>query len=502
MNISFNFISNHTISFLTEKTLSSLTALQKRILVIASFIFGCIAAYYALRHCFKRSEIKPIDKSVTAKGKTEEGALEEPSIDLNSIERREWLNDRGSAGNINFSVISVYKGPITHQILEKALRILSQSHPLLRTTIKIEDQIPKFHELKDLNIPLEENTYTGLEQWREIAKRDLRQRFDKDYQPLWRVSFLKGEQEGQILLTFHHAIADGVCGVEIMNHLYKVLSALLLNQKPELQFDSSLPPLENLYRLIKKDPIQTVDPSAKTLETLAVAPKQSFKHTNFVMHVLDESLTKKVVQWGHQQNIKVHSILFAAFLKAFRLVKNPSFDQLEALTVVNYRPFFDPPVSRELTRALFSWASGNFKVKKDTNFLNLAKGIHQDLHGKLKEGEHVANLKTTSKLLETNLTPQEFLQQNKMPPNLLAVTNVGAVNFDGSYPCKELLMKDIFFVANCDPYCDYKDNAVLSILSFQNRIYLALLFVEELFAEEDARAVLRELNQVLDKEIA
>jgi hypothetical protein len=51
MNINLGYFSNHAVSFFKDKILSSLTSQQKKIVLIASIIFGCISAYYIFKRC-------------------------------------------------------------------------------------------------------------------------------------------------------------------------------------------------------------------------------------------------------------------------------------------------------------------------------------------------------------------------------------------------------------------------------------------------------------------
>lgn len=57
MNIHLNCLFNYGLSFFKENILSSLTAQKKKIIMVASAIFGCSVAYYVLKRCFKVNEI-------------------------------------------------------------------------------------------------------------------------------------------------------------------------------------------------------------------------------------------------------------------------------------------------------------------------------------------------------------------------------------------------------------------------------------------------------------
>jgi NRPS condensation-like uncharacterized protein len=58
----------------------------------------------------------------------------------------------------------------------------------------------------------------------------LRQRFCGPSKPLWRITWLRGNDGGELLLTFHHAIADGLSAMALVQRLFTVLATLGLVQ--------------------------------------------------------------------------------------------------------------------------------------------------------------------------------------------------------------------------------------------------------------------------------
>lgn len=458
---------------------------------------------------------------------------------LNVLEQQLWVNSlatKNNGSNKNFTVISSYKGHITTKHIKVSLDNLTKFHPYLKTTIKVIEGTPHFFQLVDFDIPLVKYSLEGKEQWRKVAKKDLREHFTDELKPLWRVSFLKGKQEGQILLTFHHSIADGICAIELMNRIYQGISSILLGQEFSFEFSSNFPPLSDLFRLLNKKTennpelaegisparpelmpgcLEESSPSEKMpgegssqktdtfdqvppANALDIQNKNPRYQTDFVLHILDEYTTNGIIRWGKQNGIRVHSILFAAFLKATTKIKNLEYHKLEALSVVNYRQFFDPPVSKELLRSLYTCVGGAFNVANETDLAELAKAIQADLHMRLQEGEHIRDLKNLSIRAAANLhNPMALLEVDKCPPNMLCITNAGAITFEGTYQYKQLSMTDLFLVAGCDQYYEHEDNATLGVVTFQNRIYLTLFFLEEIFAEQDGKAILLEMEKYL-----
>ncbi len=422
------------------------------------------------------------------------GSLDCELNSLNIIEHREWLNDNADAGNTNMCAISKYKGPITAAILKSSLQILIDIHPMLRVSIKAIEQTPMFFPATPFIIPLKEYAYKDQMQWKEIAKKYMRQKFKNENEPFWKVIFLKGIGEGMIFLIFQHSIADGISVAQLMNQLYQIISAKMLGEQPIINSDLSFPPsLENLFQTVKQDEMELHSPSTTD------QPKGVTNyHTSYEIKAIDRNSTLKIIQFCQKHKIKVHSAIYAAFLKAVKIIKNPDFNEFEALTVVSLRPYFQPPALPDLLRSLFTWVSGKFSVTKEMDIFKLAVEIHHDLHRKLDDGLHILNLKSVAEQLESNPTPQEFLSK-KMPPNLLCLTNLGVLPFDGTYPCQTLQMEELFFLANSNNYFEHEHNACLCASTFRGQLNLSLFFLEELIEESVAQAILQEIAKNLER---
>lgn len=61
MNVNFNSLSSNALSFFKENVLSSLTDQQKKILIVASIAFSCLAACYLVRQWCLISKVEPLD---------------------------------------------------------------------------------------------------------------------------------------------------------------------------------------------------------------------------------------------------------------------------------------------------------------------------------------------------------------------------------------------------------------------------------------------------------
>lgn len=339
-------------------------------------------------------------------------------------------------------------------------------------------------------MPFNEHAYKGPDQWKEVVKKDLAGRFNKEHEPLWRISFLKGENEGQIIITFHHAIADGICAMQMMNHFYQICSQLLNNKEPKkVEYNTSLPKLETLYHLSLQEPVEDAPPPERV---------DKGYHTTFVKDTLDEVISSEVIKWSKAHEVKVHATLFAAYLQAIRRVINPNFKEFTAATAVNFRPFFNPPFSKEVLMLMRTIVAEKFPVSGNEDLSGLAKAINQSVHSQMDAGQHVLNLKELVNRLKRNPSPNELWCRAKLPANTVAVTNLGSLDFSGKYGSK-LSLEELFFVANVEPFIDEPTNFVLGTFTFQGKTSLTLWFLEELVQDSLGQAILSEMKKILSQ---
>jgi NRPS condensation-like uncharacterized protein len=407
---------------------------------------------------------------------------------LNLFEQAECLVDSAAKGNLNFSIVSTYTGKLDSKTVQMGLKHLQQMHPLLRMSPNIAEKITAFIETCP-EVPFKEFHYEGKEQWKFVVKKELAPRFNKIDQPLWRVCLLKGENEGQLIVTFHHAIADGVCAMRMMNHLFQILAQLIKGQMPHIiEFNTPIPDIHSLYSLTSEEPMDDSPIALKEEKGL---------HQDFTTHIVEEEITKKIIEWSKSSKVKVHAILFAAFLMAVRYVLKPDFDKFNAITVVNYRSSFIPAFSNQVLTLMRTLISEEFAVSETSQLKALSQAINKSVHSQLDAGKHVLNLKVLEKRLSRNISPEELLQRCKLPAHAVAQTNLGAMEFSGDYPDSPLRLDELFFFADATPFFEEKTNLVLGTLSFRQKIFLCLWFLEELVGESEAKAILLKMKEIL-----
>lgn len=393
---------------------------------------------------------------------------------LNVIERCESLLNAGSAGNSNFSVVGAYRGRLDGRIVKEGIDSLRQVHSLLRVALTI-DGFVEIHA----PAPLSEMAYLGGDQWRDQVKKELRKKFSNPHLPLWRVVFVRGEEEGQLMIIFHHIIADGVCAMQVMNHFFHFLSG------KEVGFKETTASLDKLFKIPHAEP----DPAGP------IAAREPVNHyTNFLKCVIDRETTAGLLAWTKSKGIKMNATLFAALLLAAKRKIENAPDLFQAITNVNFRPYFSPPVSNEVMQLLVCGLFHNICVHEDSEFLTVAQQIHKNVHDSLSARTHITSLREMANVVHNDLSPNRVWSSSKAASNAMVISNAGDVSFRGTYA--NLSLTELFFVANLDLFFESPKNLCLTATTFDGRIFLTLCFIEDL-KEETASTVLKELESIL-----
>lgn len=182
---------------------------------------------------------------------------------------------------------------------------------------------------------------------------------------------------------------------------------------------------------------------------------------------------------------------------AVRVVLKPDFDTFMAITAVNYRSSFKPAFSKEVLALMRTLINEEFTVPENCDLKELAKAINASVHTQLDSGKHISNLKGVEKHLQRDASPAELLQRCKFPANGVTQTNIGALEFSGDYPDSDLSLNELFFYADVTPFCEAKTNVILGTLTFKNKMFLSLWFLENLVKESEAQEILAKMKEYL-----
>ncbi|HEV2852268.1 MAG TPA: amino acid adenylation domain-containing protein [Thermoanaerobaculia bacterium] len=160
---------------------------------------------------------------------------------LSSAQRRLWFLERllpGTPAN-NIPIVMRLDGPLAPAVLERSLVAVAARHEALRTTIELgPDGEPRQIVAPPVPFPLPLADLSGLPAARRpgerarLAREEARRPFDPEGEELWRRRLLRvGEREHDLLVTFHHVIADGE-SVQVLESELAVLHEAFLHGRP------------------------------------------------------------------------------------------------------------------------------------------------------------------------------------------------------------------------------------------------------------------------------
>ena len=396
---------------------------------------------------------------------------------LNAIERREWAVPQMGRGTTDFVVIARYSGALTFETVKKSFEELARLHQTMRYSIELRDRTPVFVE-KPYAIPL--THIKGEHGWCAVVDEMLEKDFSTGKgELLWKATWAeKDETHGAIYLKFHHVVTDGVGAAEAVNHLFMIING-----------ESPTPP----PKTIDLQPLFDQITGEGTLQPPLEKGDAILRSSQFVDLKLTTDVSEKVLSAAKSNQIRVHALLFSALILAWQKVAPLSFEELYALTVVNCRNYFFPPASKEMLRSLFTFLYLRLNTS-DRQLLELAREIDTKLHARLNAGEHFAPLSDQS---AEQLSPEEFSEKMQLPQNMLCVTNVGRVSFQGIYPNHQI--DDLFFVPAVHPYFNKPYQGTMSVTTLRGQIHLAFSSVRDLTPPQHTTQILSEMNTLLSQ---
>jgi hypothetical protein len=164
---------------------------------------------------------------------------------LGVFERALFISDRHNP----FNVVCFLRleNPPEPGILPQALALLQDRHPLLKARIVNHRGRLWFEALEKPFVPFRLLDREGDGSWEARVESEMNTRLDPASGPLFRVVYYYGGQEGELLLTFHHAILDATSGMALLDELLAACAALQGGRAPDLPALPVPPPVEAAF---------------------------------------------------------------------------------------------------------------------------------------------------------------------------------------------------------------------------------------------------------------
>jgi NRPS condensation-like uncharacterized protein len=232
-------------------------------------------------------------------------------------------------GKSPFNMVIPFKisGAIKESSVDFALSKVQQKHPWLTASITFDkDKRPWFtaYSVSSFKVKVRIINRYSDDDWKRQSETEWAETFDASKSPLFRVTWIKGEEFSEFLFVFHHCLCDGTAGLSILKEF------LLLLDNPETEIGEEVA-IQSINDIIPKKILNSYRKRTKNsligkIATLAlwIIPVKKVaidRKRDFLLHwKLDEQFTKAILLFCKANGFTVNTLLSAVVLKAFKSV--------------------------------------------------------------------------------------------------------------------------------------------------------------------------------------
>jgi NRPS condensation-like uncharacterized protein len=369
---------------------------------------------------------------------------------------------------VNFAVVADVAGPLRYESLVVALRAVQQRHPLLR--VRVVRKVGRlgarwFFRDDGTTGPIALRT-VGVEMYDEsglprLVEQELATSFDTGTGPLARVAWASASPERhRLLLTLHHAVADGSSGAIVLRDLLAeagetganpAADAVTLNQigptGPHFPHMGGARRLWDLVAFFARSARHFIFrlPAGRNVSNLS-APAAG-RTTGVILRRLSSEQTSDVLSAARAEGVTVGGVLSAALARSVYLASGavgPS--HVSVLNAVNVRPYVTAPDAAHRVDLLMSFVVTVHRVGDERGFYELARECADAVRRALDRREAVVPHTLAERL--PSLDPGRAVAASMRVADRFAtsasLTNIGRVDLPRQIG--SLVLEQIFFV--------------------------------------------------------
>lgn len=292
---------------------------------------------YAYPQAFTLEELPKYDKSRPL------GQMEFIMMKLHEMDK----------GVLSVALVLEMKSDVTEAVVRQALGNLARLHPLLRTKVVVDNDVPKFKMMKDAQLDFM-SLSSGV--WEDVLNSEVDKKFDVETGPLWRAVFLPNAMTAEVaanpgsegtytvdnvlVLSFHRSVVDEGFIAELCAQFLRILNHEMGDERKleTQQHDQLLPALDvnftqtdvppewykamamRIQKITEKqiEKVGEINENQPKAKEITVEKKKVESLPQEVVHKkLDQDLTKKFFNKCAQHEVAISAALEVAAVLAF-----------------------------------------------------------------------------------------------------------------------------------------------------------------------------------------
>lgn len=381
------------------------------------------------------------------------------------------------------------RGPLTEDLLRRALGHVQERHPLLRARIR-GGSAPCWFTPEPGPLPL--RVLPPGTDPQQVAEAELHRIFDVENESLWRCTFIPGpkpEGDHHLVLAFHHAVTDGRSAALVLMEVLSACAAFARNEAPSPWLavgsclDDVLPPRRvgaAVWHRLRH--LRARFTSRPTLFPQDVPPQ--VRRTAFVPRGLGQAQTAALVEAARIQGATVTGVLSAALLESVLAQRGPV-ARLSISHGVCMRVFGNPPIPAEQVGCFVSEATTTHELAEPRPFWEVAREATAHLRTTLARGEPLAGIHASRGRFALVARAAQSAAKEARAERIgnLSISNIGVV------PCGALdpFTLDLWSWAVSNHIIG--SSLQLSCGTLEGKFSYALVYVEPLFTRAAALAI-------------
>jgi len=415
---------------------------------------------------------------------------------LGTFERALFLSDQHAPFNV-VSVLRLEYAPAPI-IIQQALSILQNRHPLLRAGIRAV----KFEGLPNLLFSFKVIEEQEEINWLDIVEQEMNTRLNLELGLFRGIYIYNNSGHADLFFAFHHAIMDAASGMNLLDELLRICVALQTEEAPHPPTLEVVPPVEQRFppsfKGLRGAAKMMGYAMAQMIEEIQYQARLRGKRTHpvhlggrgFPLTItLPESIIDALSKRCRSEKVTMNSLLNASLLLAAnRHLYVGNLLPMQTFTFADLRPYTVPPTSAEHLANYISMLRFTVDVSGEIDVWELTRNLHVKIYRALKQGNKFLASKMSESLIKM------FVGMKSMRMGTTALNYSGAVPLETQYG--EIKVKGLHgFLSSFDLGPEASSQARL----FNNELWMDFMFLETDVDRETAEKIVGEVKAILER---